>query len=142
MLKHTVRRAGLIGVLALALVATSGASIAPTSQSISAQIAKAAPTGAEVDVFVFCKPDGSYSYNAIGSGFGRVVQYNIHAVRRSYWVGGGSTSSTEGHGRLYSSRSGYITTPSYYSGKDSKRESVSVRVVIGGVGGTGSANCD
>ncbi|MGI0520881.1 hypothetical protein ABY45_09940 [Microbacterium maritypicum] len=46
------------------------------------------------------------------------------------------------HGNLFSSASGYITTPTYYSQKDSNRETVSVKVVIGGVAGTDAANCD
>ena len=75
-------------------------------------------------------------------GFGSVTKYGIYSVSRSYWTGGGSTSYTEGHGNLLSSASGYITTPTYYSDKDSNRETVSVKVVIGGVSGTDAANCD
>lgn len=140
-MKRMTRRAGVIGLLALALIATSGAGIAPPTQSASAGIVKAAPAGAEVQVFAFCKADGSYSFNAVGHGFSSVTEYGIYSVSRSYWTGGGSTSYTEGHGNLFSSVSGYISTPTYYSASDSGRESVSVKVVIGGVAGTDAANC-
>lgn len=70
-----------------------------------------------------------------------MTEYGIYSVARSYGTGGGSTSSREGHGNLFSSASGYISTPIYYSLKDSNRETVSVEVVIGGVAGTDAANC-
>lgn len=142
MMKQMTRRAGVLGLLALAVVATSGAGVAPTSQSVATGIVKAAPAGAEVQVFAFCKADGSYSFNAVGHGFSPKTSYGIYSVSTSYWTGGGKTSYTEAHGNLFSSASGYITTPTYYSQKDSNRETVSVKVVIGGVAGTDAANCD
>jgi len=125
----TAKRAGTLALLTAALVGTSVASPAFAANP-------------EVQVFAFCKADGSYSFNAIGSGFPPVEQQNIYSVATKYKIGGGKTTYTEGHGELFSSSSGYISTPTYFSSADSTNESVSVKVVIGGVAGTDAANCD
>lgn len=141
-----LRRTGTVGLLALALIATSGAGIPQTTLPETAfgeaEATVAAVAGPEVQVFTFCKPDGSYSFNAVGHGFSPVSSFTVTSVSTSYWVGGGSTSVTNGHGILHSSASGYITTPTYDSSANSQRETVSVKVRIGGISGTDAANCD
>ncbi len=125
----TTKRVGMFAILTAAFIGTS---VAPPAFAADP----------EVQVFAFCKADGSYSFNAIGSGFPPVAQQDIYSVATKYKIGGGKTTYTEGHGELFSSASGYVSTPTYFSSADSTNESVSVKVVIGGVAGTGAANCD
>ncbi|WP_433585586.1 hypothetical protein [Microbacterium hydrocarbonoxydans] len=136
------RRASAVGLILLAAIATSGASVAPAA---AADVNVAEVTTAdqeEVLVFAYCNADGSYSYNAVGHGYTPGQRQPMYAVVTSYWIGGGYTSGTIGHGSLYPSASGYITTPTYYSQANSTRETVSVKFSIGGASGVDSASCD
>ena len=128
--------ASVLGLIALAIGATTGAAATPVPLS------SAVAAAAEVQVFAYCNADGSYSFNAVGHGFAARSKQTIYSVSTSNYYGGGSSRYTEGHGNLYASSSGFITTPTYYSEADSRRETIAVKVVIGGVSGTDSANCD
>ncbi len=134
----TKKRVSIWAALALS---AGTLTVAPAAVAAPAQ-PEVAQMAASVSVFVNCNADGSYAWTAVGEGFKPNTQHFV--TSQASWQfsgGGGGWSETHGHGAQRSSSGGFVTTPTYYSGANTARSSVTVSVTITGVKGSDTDAC-
>lgn len=137
-MNRKVLRAGVISLLVLSAFASTGAGMpAPAPAEDQAAI-----QAREVIVFAYCEADGSNSWNAVGTGFTGGTRYTVSAKFTWSNFGGGGGSSSGNYSSQTASAGGFVSTPTYYGAGSTNRETYTVKVTIGGVSGTDSANCD